>query len=276
MKKIRRQFCKVFALVLILTLSINTVAFASYKNNISSNSDDRLSINELYYNIFIDCSTTPCNTIEDDYDIYAYLIQNKEYLTNSSPLIFSDKLYVNLEDYQKDLIYDFLSRVNTLIDLNAIDVDCNLMFTMPTAPEIQNIPTPYALTINIMNDARAHADELKKVYDNAPFGTRHIVAGTYFTERVKSGGIWDYKNYLGVTTRFYEEELDTYMTGETIGNFHYGYVGSAVFSPSVLKAAGLAQITDGTTSLDYWNSYFDDPRDQNDIQWGIDQYNREH
>ena len=67
------------------------------------------------------------------------------------------------------------------------------------------------------------------------------------------------------------------MTGETIGNFHYGYVGSAIFGPTVLKAAaGFAQFCDGTTDFSYWNSYFDDPKDQEDIQWGINVYNREH
>lgn len=67
------------------------------------------------------------------------------------------------------------------------------------------------------------------------------------------------------------------MTGETIGNFHYGYVGSAVFAPTVLiSAAGLAQIFNGTSKLDYIDSYFDDPGDQRDIQWVIDKYNEEH
>lgn len=64
------------------------------------------------------------------------------------------------------------------------------------------------------------------------------------------------------------------MTGENIGNFHYGYVGSTVFGPTMLKsAAGLVQINSGTSHLSYWDSYFDDPRDINDIEWGISKYN---
>lgn len=65
------------------------------------------------------------------------------------------------------------------------------------------------------------------------------------------------------------------MTGETIGNFHYGYVGSEIFGPNTLKAAaGIVQITSGTAKLEWFSSYFDDPKDQADIQWGINVYNR--
>lgn len=263
--------CVVLAFVLII--SNGMITFASEPNTSSNISN----INNIYQNIFLECSNREIDTLENDYDVYAYLLKNKEYLIMTSPLTFSYEMYYDLNEKEKETLNSFLKRINTLVELEALIVEDNLMFIVPDVSAAQDKPTPYALVINIMEDARLHANELKSVYDSAPFGTRTVIAGVYFTERVKSGGIWDYKNYLGVTTRYYEEELDTYMTGETIGNFHYGYVGSAVFSPTILKAAaGLAQITDGTTSLDYWNSYFDDPRDQSDIQWGIDKYNQEH
>ena len=67
------------------------------------------------------------------------------------------------------------------------------------------------------------------------------------------------------------------MDGETIGNFHYGYVGRSVFLPVVLKsAAGMYQLHSGTSSINYWKTFFDDPADQEDIQWGIDMYEDEH
>ena len=269
MRKKYKFLCAILALILMASSKV--VTFASEPDSSSNVS----TINNIYKDIFLECSNRKIDTLENDYDVYAYLLQNKEYLIMKSPLTFSHEIYYDLNEKEKEILTDFLERINTLIELEALIVEDNLLFIVPEVSTLQDKPTPYVLAINIMGDARLHANELKSVYDSAPFGTRTVIAGVYFTERVKSGGIWDYKNYLGVTTRYYVEELDTYMTGETIGNFHYGYVGSAVFSPTILKAAGLAQITDGTTSLDYWNSYFDDPRDQNDIQWGIDKYNQE-
>ena len=64
---------------------------------------------------------------------------------------------------------------------------------------------------------------------------------------------------------------------EEIGNFHYGYVGSAVWSETILKSmAGMYQIYSGTSSIRYWDSFFDVPADQYDIQRGINKYNAEH
>lgn len=128
-----------------------------------------------------------------------------------------------------------------------------------------------------MAEARNHASELKSVFDNAIFTTRHFTAGMYFAERVKTGGVWDYKSYMGTDTLYYMEDLNTNMTGETIGNFHYGYVGRAVFEAFTLKsAAGMYEIISGTSDLGYWDSFFDDPADQNDIEWGIRMYENEH
>ncbi|HIX14462.1 MAG TPA: hypothetical protein H9740_01835 [Candidatus Hungatella pullicola] len=128
-----------------------------------------------------------------------------------------------------------------------------------------------------MTEARNHAAELRAVYDNAVFTERNYTAGMYFAERVKSGGVWDYKSYMGTSTLYYMEDLKVNMDGETIGNFHYGYVGRAVWPASILKsAAGMYQIISGTSSWGYWDSFFDDPADQEDIEWGISVYESEH
>lgn len=130
---------------------------------------------------------------------------------------------------------------------------------------------------SIMAEARKHAKELKEVFDNALFTRKHYTAGMYFAERVKTGGIWDYKSYMGTNTVYYMEDLNTNMTGETIGNFHYGYVGRAVFEANTLKSfAGMYQILSGTSDLGYWDSFFDDPADQYDIDRGIEKYESEH
>ena len=53
---------------------------------------------------------------------------------------------------------------------------------------------------------------------------------------------------------------------DDIGNVHYGYVGRVIFSTNtLLVAGGIVQIYTGTSKLSYWNSNFDDPRDQ----WAI-------
>lgn len=52
---------------------------------------------------------------------------------------------------------------------------------------------------------------------------------------------------------------------------HYGTVGRYLFPKSILKAsAGLYQIYSGTAKPSWFSSYFDDPKDQSQIQEGID------
>lgn len=95
----------------------------------------------------------------------------------------------------------------------------------------------------------------------------------YFAYRERTGGLWDYKQTLGLNTE-YKVTIggSTFtLTGEQIGNIHYGYVGIAADIPGVTlrSAAGLAQIMAGTYKMSYWSSYFDDPRDQVEINRGI-------
>lgn len=52
-------------------------------------------------------------------------------------------------------------------------------------------------------------------------------------------------------------------------NSHYGYVGRELFGLSTLfKAAGLVQIISRTSSIYYYKTNFDDPRDQWAIKLG--------
>lgn len=273
MKKVKRFLGVILSISLIMSMGTVVLANDSKENETSSIQK----VNDTYYDIFVNCNSATYDIIENDYDAYSYLLQNKEFVLSVEPLKVSLEAYNILKEKEKEILDEFVNKINNLLEVGAIAVEDNLLFVMPMVSEEQENVMPYTQIIDMMSEARSHAKELKKVYNNAPFGTRHIVAGTYFTERVKSGGVWDYKKYLGTTTVYFEKELAANMTGETIGNFHYGYVGSAVFGPTTLKsAAGLVQIISGTSDIKFWNSYFDDPKDQKDIEWGIRKYNQDH
>ena len=104
----------------------------------------------------------------------------------------------------------------------------------------------------------------------------YLSTGIFFASKVKTGGDWDYKAVLGVSTLYQVVMggLTYYRSGEYIGNFHYGYAGATIFADSVLlTAAGFVQILSGTSDIKYYSSYFDQPSDQLAIQDGIDSYN---
>lgn len=96
--------------------------------------------------------------------------------------------------------------------------------------------------------------------------------GVFFASMEHSGGDWDYKQNFDS----YDSPVEAYIDGryvsmqaQDVGNIHYGYVGSTYFAPTVLKsAAGMAQLASGHPYWDF-SSYFDDPRDQKQIQRGI-------
>jgi hypothetical protein len=83
---------------------------------------------------------------------------------------------------------------------------------------------------------------------------------------VVEGGDWDYK-----------KEGSQY---EDFGNFNYGVTGTALgFPPDILlRGAGAVQKLTGTSKSEWGDParsppYGDDPRDQEQIQAGIDYYN---
>ena len=94
----------------------------------------------------------------------------------------------------------------------------------------------------------------------------------YFYDKVKYGGVWDFKarysDPMNTTAKFNGEIISI----EEFGNIHYGYVGKAGgFGDEELKlAAGIAQKAAGSE----WSfeSYWDDPRDQENIEYGIELY----
>lgn len=100
-----------------------------------------------------------------------------------------------------------------------------------------------------------------------------------FAKYVYPKGLWDYKKLFSsydvkvnvrINGTFYT------LTAEALGNIHYGYVGSVMFSEQTLKtAAGLIHLTQNYKNIASWlnlGSYFDDPNDQLAIQRGINWY----
>lgn len=100
-------------------------------------------------------------------------------------------------------------------------------------------------------------------------GTYPLLTGEEFASKVRTGGDWDYKLEYGYSNEYiYDGRV---VTGEDMGNFHYGFVGrGATFGEELLLvAAGAYQIYGGPRYVGWWESYFDDPNDQAMIIYGI-------
>jgi RHS repeat-associated protein len=85
-----------------------------------------------------------------------------------------------------------------------------------------------------------------------------------FYNLVKTGGEWDLKNKN--EWKLNKGDSFTYIklkySSADIGNIHFGFVGSVLFSWKTLcTGAGIYQIYSGTSKWSYWYSFFDDPRD---------------
>lgn len=162
-------------------------------------------------------------------------------------------------------IEGLLNEVDSKIEL-ALTYRTNLIFPMGD-PDLQN---PQEITNLFMEQMRANG--LRMAYMFGGSSIDYIQAVDYFIDKVKSKGDWDYKRKYGATVRYNFKGRT--ITGEDLGNIHYGYVGSFLFKPHVLmSAAGFYQFVSNTYKLEWISSYFDDPRDQEMIIWGIDLYN---
>lgn len=258
--------------VCLITSCLSQSVFAT------NNDKEKISdIDQIYAEAYTKAITNTPVAVNSDESAYSYLISHLDLVQlEDDGTISVQSQNMALSQEEKNIFLSFIKKLNTLVQLNAVSLDSNLQLHFVFTPA--GTPKPIRLPVaSILSEARNHAVELKNVYDNAVFTPKSLTAGIYFAERVKSGGIWDYKSYMGTNTMYYMEDLRTNMSGESIGNFHYGYVGRAVFSATTLKsAAGMYQIISGTSSLKYWDSFFDDPSDQYDIERGISYYESEH
>ncbi|MED1665637.1 polymorphic toxin type 44 domain-containing protein [Brevibacillus laterosporus] len=147
-----------------------------------------------------------------------------------------------------------------------------------TARAIPDEPAKYPLA----RTAYENLDDLKgkeKAFEQAarfnPSINPWLSTASYFAVQVRPGGAWDLKREIGWNnTRTVKIDGETYyLTGEDIGNIHYGYVGRYHFgTKTLLSAAGMVQILAGTAKLSWFDSYFDDPTDQKAIRRGINWY----
>lgn len=95
-----------------------------------------------------------------------------------------------------------------------------------------------------------------------------------FGDEEQQIGIWDYKSDIHAQHGewAYDPAGDRSYAYDVWSNILFGYNGRAAgFSTAELKSgAGAGQIVAGTSSSDYWNSWFDDPRDIAAMEIGID------
>ena len=104
-----------------------------------------------------------------------------------------------------------------------------------------------------------------------------ITKFTTFYNIVRNGSLMDLKNQpeWHHSHFIFREEVIDY---DAPGNINYGYLGKifAIKDLVLYAGAGYAQIMAGNSNPNFITSFFDDPRDQKMIKYGIDIYNHNH
>ena len=150
------------------------------------------------------------------------------------------------------------------------------------------------VTEQLMNLMREHVRELRSYYfrcleekkyvssimlgDNGSLLSQENEVEAYFETmeffRTKEtdGGDWDIKQTQEYHfTRSFVFNGEVY-SGQQLGNIHYGYVGSSMYTPLILhSAAGLNQVKKGI-HWEYMSTFFDEPDDYDMITYGINLY----
>ena len=99
----------------------------------------------------------------------------------------------------------------------------------------------------------------------------YVATTAYFVNKVRPYGKWDIKRYDYKYNDHFIYNGEVY-SGEDLGNIHFGFVGSTMYSPWFLHfGAGVVQILVGT-KWKYWKTLFDEPRDSDMIDYGIELY----
>ena len=284
MKKIVSLF-----LVCALFISMSCSSFAK-----SSVQDDNVSVlNEKY-------SSYDFSNVENVSKLYKNDVEFQK-IVNEFTL---DEMTNNLAEavkMAKDKNNKYNKELNLYLDelkeLGAIDANCNIIATTKAEqPSIQqdstkssSMATSSVPSFDMRGKCITNASTMSATYSAyynlylissnynyiVAAASAYLSTGTFFASKVKTGGEWDYKATLGYATTYKITYCGYtfYYTGEIIGNFHYGFTGATTFSDTVLlTAAGFVQILSGTSQLQYYSSYFDDPMDQSWIQEGIDTY----
>lgn len=223
--------------------------------------------------------------------VNAFAVENGSDSEATEQLTLSDikEEYKNLIDH-KDTIADqkVLDALDVLTKSGAMAALLGEEGTSRTQTKSFMLISPavYKGQFDLETRLQNNAQSMRVVFDAAfnaylsinpvmAYPQAYMFVGVYFASQVKGGGDWDYKATLGTTSTYRTLVNGSYysLTGEQIGNINYGYVGKTYFASGILKsAAGVVQIASGTADIAWFSSYFDDPRDQVEIQRGIDYY----
>ena len=130
-------------------------------------------------------------------------------------------------------------------------------------------PDPKA--IDITDKLNSAMTENRKQVMNWEFSYGREATVFMFINKVRPGGEWDFKseNSWNLDRNAVYRYKNKILRFDDLGNIHYAYVGSVLFSETELKiAGGIVQIYTGTSDWSYALNYFDEPRDQTMIHYG--------
>lgn len=200
---------------------------------------------------------------------------------------------VNFEGFDNNLVNEYKETVDSInedIQKGILKYNSKFQLEVATVEELENLPSDAEFTTRALPDepksfplqryATKNVKKIKETYDSYlkagllnPRINPMLATQIYFATNVREGGPWDYKREIGWDkVRTVKIDGETYyLTGEDIGNIHYGYVGRELFKrKTLLSAAGIVQILTGSARAEWFDSYFDDPTDQAAIKRGID------
>ncbi|KIO60381.1 hypothetical protein B4064_3566 [Caldibacillus thermoamylovorans] len=176
-----------------MTILTPNFAFAAESNNESINrkvegvdaesiNSEIEDLNAYFLRTYNYAKDLVINSIQSDEEAYAALLQNREFVLlagNNTLKVNFDKI-ANRENLSaSDCIFlkNFVDRINSLVNNQAISINENLLFRFVTNVKPTFVMRPMANSIAIMGTTRNHAKTLKSVYNNAAFHTKHLTAG---------------------------------------------------------------------------------------------------
>jgi len=164
-------------------------------------------------------------------------------------------------DEGKTLVKAYVNeRIRTLWTSCAMDYA--EMFTMSFLDSV--MPIGEQTRKNANDDATALEDNFISLAQDA-----FDVYNRYSEMDVKNQSGWQHSAFI------YDGEL---VDQDVPGNINYGYFGKFCNIPAsaLLMGAGYAQIAAGTYKLEFYQTFFDDPRDTYRLLQGIEIYNQWH
>ncbi len=255
----------VFILAILMGFVLRTDIFAS---RVASTSK----LQEVYDQIFLESKTKKNNNITCEEDVYPFILNNmRDFLVEDNYIKFNGDI-LTYSQSEREIIFSTLNKFNNLIKSGDIRFDKDMRIIDNSNNKMRI--TPMMSSLNLIGECDLHVREFRNFIDNQALPDKTKIIIIYWVEKVKPGGAWDYKSYMGYNTDYYCFELGK-MTGEQIGNFHYGYVGSVYFGREVLKfGSGFANLFygHGFKWEEFLHSYCDDPNDIRIIERGINEY----